>query len=72
MPDINTLNTMVQMKRGGLCVVGNKRYEKTHNKCSPDYSPNETHIIYNTKMQIILNACAMRQPLSYHKLKLKR
>ena len=30
-----------QMKRGGLCLVGSKRYVKAHNKYMPDYDKNE-------------------------------
>ncbi|MFM7987173.1 MAG: hypothetical protein ACKPKO_48465, partial [Candidatus Fonsibacter sp.] len=48
MTDIDMLNMMERMKRGGLCFVGSQRYVKANNKYLPDYNPSveSNYVLY--------------------------
>ncbi|MFM7980140.1 MAG: hypothetical protein ACKPKO_12570 [Candidatus Fonsibacter sp.] len=48
MTDVDMLNMMENMKRGGLCFVGSQRYVKANNKYLPDYNPSveSNYILY--------------------------
>ena len=46
--NLDLLNMIENMQRGGLCFVGSKLYVQGHSEYTPDYDPNKpsTHIIY--------------------------
>ena len=48
MTDINMVNMVESMKRGGLCFVGSKRHVKANNKYLEDYDPSKpsNYIMY--------------------------
>ena len=39
--DLDMLNMIEKMKRGGLCFVGSKRYVKANNQRMPDYDKDQ-------------------------------
>ena len=67
--DLKMLNLVENMKRGGLCFVGSKRYVKANNKYMQEYNPNETsnYVMYWDANN--LYGWAMSQNLPYKDLK---
>ena len=69
MTDIDMLNMMEKMKRGGLCFVESQRYVKANNKYLPDYNPSveSNYILYEDANN--LYAYSMSENLPYKNLK---
>ena len=57
--DLDMLNMIDKMQRGGLCFVGSKRCVKTDNQHMPDYDPNKpsNYIIYKMIINSTVVAC---------------
>ena len=70
--DLELLNFMEDMKRGGLCFVGSKRHVKANNKYLPDHDPSKpsNYIMYWDANG--LYARAMNQPLPYRNIRFNR
>ena len=70
--DVELLNVIERQKRGGLCVVGSKRYVKANNKQVEDFDVNEpsSYLMYWDANN--LYGWAMSQILPYKKMNSKR
>ena len=66
--DIDMLNMIEKMKRGGLCFVGSKRYVKANNQHLPDYDPKQpsNYIWYGDVNNLF--GCSMFEYLPYKDL----
>ena len=51
--DLDMRNMTEKMKRGGLCVVGSKRYVKANSQHMPDYAETESQSTSYTRTPII-------------------
>ena len=69
--DLEMLEMIEKMKRGGLCFVGSKRHVKANNHYLEDYDKTqpENYLLYEDANN--LYAWAMRQLLAYTHLKFK-
>ena len=66
--NIDMLNMVEKMKRGGLCCVGSKRYVKANNQHVPDYDKDQqsNYILYLDANN--LYGCSMSEYLPYQDL----
>ena len=66
--DLDMLNMIEKMKRGGLCFVGSRRYVKANSQHMPDYAENRIskYIIYQDANN--LYGCSMSEYLPYKDL----
>ena len=66
--NIDMLNMIEKMKRGGLCFVGSKRYVKANNQHVPDYDKDQqsNYILYLDANN--LYGCSMSEYLPYQDL----
>ena len=51
--DLDMLNMIEKMKRGGLCFVGSRRYVKANSQHMPDYAETESQSTSYTRTPII-------------------
>ncbi len=67
--DLDMLQMVERMKRGGLCVVGSKRYVQANNKYLDNYNPEQesNYLMYWDANN--LYCWAMSQPLPFKDLK---
>ena len=63
--DINMLNMIEKMQKGGLCFVGSQRYVQANNKYMPNHDPNKesNYITYEDANN--LYGCSMSEYLPY-------